>query len=554
MRVNARQEQGGRVGEGEKELTVVAANGDPDGSQWIKVPPDNYLGYDSSTDGSNWYHGKFQQIYTAMADLLKTKRVKERADADADAPAAGADGTRGGAPADTEGAVLSDCLEALKCSGFVEFGREDMQICEALNAGYLLRLSLEPDLRNLDGTMREDFFAGDPAVDVALQRSDPMFDGKVLVFRRGYSTEVTRGKRLIIPKLDYLQAAVLQTNVRRMSDDLSNKVDQLQENMQENFSRKDPSAGPSKAVAAKREGGDRVSLKRYWRGSNPKMLDPSQALEPYIRKSDDEDCDQNFLVRRVSLSDVVDLFSPGGRRRLARSLFSKSTLIEPTYKELIVICRRLPPTVTPVSIERAKNALRNRRKRRRKTLGVSPRDPKGEVSITIFKDVPMANVLACLPKSKLVFRPADAIRLDVISAFTGLAVFATLRLDSPNPKFKIIAIVSVCVWFLRLFFRYSNSLARYDLLKNKFLTSKIANKGLYQVHSYLLNEAALAKARKASRGYDWLLKELDFDERDIEEGVDLLSDLEIVDRETKDFVSDKNVTEGLLRQKWNSLY
>ena len=40
------------------------------------------------------------------------------------------------------------------------------------------------------------------------------------------------------------------------------------------------------------------------------------------------------------------------------------------------------------------------------------------------------------------------------------------------------------------------SLARYDLLVNKFLTSKIANKGLHQVHEFLLNQEALAKAKK----------------------------------------------------------
>ena len=45
----------------------------------------------------------------------------------------------------------------------------------------------------------------------------------------------------------------------------------------------------------------------------------------------------------------------------------------------------------------------------------------------VFTDVPCSNVLACLPKSKLVLRPADALRLDLISALTGLAVLATLR-------------------------------------------------------------------------------------------------------------------------------
>ena len=90
----------------------------------------------------------------------------------------------------------------------------DLQLCEALNAGYLLRLSLAPDLKNLDKTMRKEFM-GDDSPGASL------LSGKVVMFRRGYGTEITEDRRLIIPKLDYLQASLVQRNAAVVSDKLA---------------------------------------------------------------------------------------------------------------------------------------------------------------------------------------------------------------------------------------------------------------------------------------------------------------------------------------------
>lgn len=73
----------------------------------------------------------------------------------------------------------------------------------------------------------------------------------------------------------------------------------------------------------------------------------------------------------------------------------------------------------------------------------------------------MANIFAVMPKTRLVFRPADALRIDFISGASFLAVLAQLRFD--NPRLDLLALISVSFWILRTFFRYSNILARYDL-------------------------------------------------------------------------------------------
>ncbi len=125
------------------------------------------------------------------------------------------------------------------------------------------------------------------------------------------------------------------------------------------------------------------------------------------------------------------------------------------------------------------------------------------IEIRAFDRVPMANVLAVFPKTKLIFRPADAFIFDLINITTFLAVLSSVRFDSP--KLDVLAIVSGALWVLRTFFRYSNKLARYDLLVNKFLTGRIShrNSGAF---SYVVNEAAIQKARRASLVHEWLVQ------------------------------------------------
>ncbi len=127
---------------------------------------------------------------------------------------------------------------------------------------------------------------------------------------------------------------------------------------------------------------------------------------------------------------------------------------------------------------------------------------KGPLQIRSFVDVPMANLQAVFPKTKLIFRSADAVLFDSISVISFLAVLISQRFDSP--KLDLIAIISVSLWILRTFFRYSNKLARYDLLVNKFLTSKISHRDNGAM-KYIVNEAAHQRALRASLVYFWLI-------------------------------------------------
>jgi len=129
------------------------------------------------------------------------------------------------------------------------------------------------------------------------------------------------------------------------------------------------------------------------------------------------------------------------------------------------------------------------------------KEKKKPLEIRSFSGVPMANIPAVLPKTKLIFRPADAFIFDSVSILSFLAVIGSLKFN--NPKLDIIAIVSVSLWIIRTVIRYSNKLARYDLLVKRFLTSKIShrNKGAVK---YVAAEAGSQRAIRASLIHTWL--------------------------------------------------
>jgi hypothetical protein len=106
--------------------------------------------------------------------------------------------------------LTRSCLED---AGFQLLSRRDLDLCEALNAGYLLRLSILPDVTRLDPEIAREFYPERFDSKGSMLEHDAgeelLFGGRVLVYWRGYSTEVTKG-RLVLPKLDYLQASIVQ--------------------------------------------------------------------------------------------------------------------------------------------------------------------------------------------------------------------------------------------------------------------------------------------------------------------------------------------------------
>lgn len=536
---------------------------------------------------------------------------------------------------------------SLEDAGYQLLSRRDLDLCEALNAGYLLRLSILPDTSQLDPSIAREFYperfdrkGNALAVTGSEDNDDILFGGRVLVYWRGYSNEVSKG-RLILPKLDYLQASVVQQSAVWLRDRLnygerwisvqlvrwcrfiSKASLQLSKGVLERIPSKRVSSMIRKRLAFETRNEHRTfktllsnnstgrlfKLSRYG-GSKSRFVgspNPTDALNPFII-CEEEECpptsqpsspslnardryldqlnsnnngmgingltansevdtlvprnvDQEMyecinhaglmcpydqarrpqpgfnqsthlpsmqLLKRVAISSLVNVFSTGGRRALLQSLFAKSELVEPTYEEVVVVWRPLPPKEGPALPEPPnlsftlpkfvydvadmfdiaglpeRPALKTdsgplRSKKNQKTSRQQASRPPLE--IRSFSSVPMANLPAVLPKTKLIFRPADAFVFDSISLVSFLLVIGSQRFDSP--KLDLLAFVSVSLWIIRTVFRYSNKLARYDLLVKTFLTSKISHRNRSAV-SNLVTEAGSQRAVRAALVHHWL--------------------------------------------------
>ena len=522
--------------------------------------------------------------------------------------------------------TIQTLRQSLENSGFKLLSQRDLDLCKALNEGYLLRLSIAPELKNLDNLYSEfygDGDYGDYGDDTTLQ--ELLFDGKILIFRRGYSQEITTG-RLLLPKFDYLQSSLVQrsaaTIVKRLAEIergitlsitttyqqiqslLESKLDGLRDQIPDEFSLDDINWNDDidgiddydndnrnnngtfySLKGFNRNGAFNVSMKvkeplekgvdmlknasiatgtslnktkisikleRYGYNRDERFVDSpdnTDALSPFLVCEDngigivdnqDRNVEQDLLkgvesgslsckydmrmastiasidppihlLNRVSIANLVDFFSKGGRRRLIKSLFSVSELVEPTYEEVVLVyrplpCKQKPPPriwMPPKFLFDILEIFALEHMLPQPPEPILDPDPL-PLEIRTFDGVPMANLLAVLPKTKLIFRPADALIFDLVNTFSFLAVLASQKFDSP--KLDLLALGAVSIWLLRTFFRYSNKIARYDLLVNKFLTSRISHRNSGAL-KYIASEAAVQRARRASLVHEWLVDE-----------------------------------------------
>lgn len=501
--------------------------------------------------------------------------------------------------------LVATVRRSLEDAGYQLLSRRDLELCEALNAGYLLRLSILPDLSELDPNLAREFY---PERFLTTSKNgkaqakgnhdttadELLFDGRVLVFWRGYSQEISKG-RLLLPKIDYLQASIVQRSAAWLRARLNILETHLTErtirlcthavqatrslifevihrlphkslanNLQaalNSSSLRDHeavhalmNAPPGKLFKLARYGGSKI---RFVGSPNPTdALNPFMICEEAYAPSgsnrvngtfpSDEDVERDMytflndgniqcphdeelagkdsaaatfriplrkrqppmqLLKRVSLSSLVDFFSKEGRRHLLSTIFGKSELVEPTYEEVVVVWRPKPkpdvePTITLPNLVYDLADMFDFKLPERPPP--SPRENTKPLEIRAFSGVPMANLPAVLPKTKLVFRPADAFVFDFVSLISFVLVIGSQKFD--NPKLDILALVSVSLWIIRTVLRYSNKLARYDLLVKKFLTSKIShrNRGALK---YIAGEAGTQRAIRAALVHEWLASE-----------------------------------------------
>jgi hypothetical protein len=219
--------------------------------------------------------------------------------------------------------------------------------------------------------------------------------------------------------------------------------------------------------------------------------------------------DQSVLLERVSINNVVDLSTREGRRTVVKRFFTRSKLVEPTFKEVVAIWRPFPekpkPKLLPPKFVYSVAEIFEVEDKLPEFEEPEPDPLPPPLEIRTYDDVPMANAPAVLPKTKLLFRPADAFVFDLVTVLSLVAVIGSQRFD--NPRLDIIAIISGTLWIIRTIIRYSNKLARYDLLVKKFLTSKISHRNSGAL-KYITREAGNQRATRAALVYLWLTERM----------------------------------------------
>jgi hypothetical protein len=478
--------------------------------------------------------------------------------------------------------LVSVLKTSLEDAGFELLGRRDLELCDALNAGYLLRLSILPDTSELDPIIARDFYPErlETSFEAEEGQQEPeelLFDGRVLIFWRGYSKEISRG-RLLLPKIDYLQASLVQRSaawVKGRLDVLERYVavntvlgyrkaasavvfslkyaiqripsERISKTLLERLGERSSNNSVGMGSATKTQG-NIFKLSRYG-GSKTRFVgspNPMDQLTPFViceeafddgsstkellervdrtmydclnrgeimcpfdaklNRTSGEEAPTMQLLERVTISNLIDLFSQDGRGKLLKTIISKSQLVEPTYKEVVVVWRPLPKEPKQPKQPKFPSFLYDLAdmfdiEGLPEIPSPLPKPTPAQIQIRAFSGVPMANLLAIMPKTKLVFRPADAFVFDLVSIFSFLVIFGSLKFD--NPRLDLLALVSVSLWAIRTVLRYSNKLARYDLLVKKFLTRLITHRNAGAL-KYIATEAGSQRATRAALVYSWL--------------------------------------------------
>eukprot|EP00536_Pseudo-nitzschia_multiseries_P006225 jgi/Psemu1/14754/gm1.14754_g len=580
----------------------------------------------------NYYHAKARKIEQDLGPLQAHEREMIEGSTKPIRGRTIVEEQRGDDTVDQAKPKIPALRQSLEDSGFELLSQRDIDLCECLNAGYLLRLSLVPDVSELDPIISREFYPELFHTNGTLKAGceDVLFDGRVLVYWRGYSQEVTKG-RLLLPKINYLQANV----VKRAAAWVKNQLDRFESSLfravrlkslqlRHSFQKKlfeiskklqipqfkrwiegmfadefMPDSQVSMATTGEfteLESGSNTGKKVMNRYGGSKTLsveppDPLDELSPFIlceidyndqsamnsstglnssmyygsmnsstglnssmyygsmnssmslnstmysgaatnsstsqngtmsdrvnrnnavtcaydgtAQKDGKQLPRMQLLERVSIGSLIDVFNKVGRRGLLKTIFSKSELVEPTYEEIVVVWRPLVKSRRKIAPPKVVSEFAD-------MFDVEgfeqPEEDKsgpqsGNLEVRLFEQVPMSNLPAVLPKTKLVFRPADALLFDTISVFTFLVVLGSIKFDST--RLDLLALVSVTLWVLRTVFRYSNKLARYDLLVKTFLTTKISqrNSGAF---NYLTYEAGSQRAIRTALVHQWILQQ-----------------------------------------------
>mmetsp|Transcript_24070 Transcript_24070/g.66906 ORF Transcript_24070/g.66906 Transcript_24070/m.66906 type:complete len:726 (-) Transcript_24070:409-2586(-) len=407
---------------------------------------------------------------------------------------------------------------------FNPISARDSTMADTLNSSYLSNLFIRPNVSKVE----ESFTAG--VVDEHLLKEL----GGVAVFKRGWGKEHSSG-RLLVPKLDLLQTTVARSLIRVSTTAASSIIGVFIRNVDKSPPR---SCGPMvfkrgsvTAIRSMSEEEKRQRRRRKRKGFHPRqwlinirkgfeyygLLPPSDKLDlkefenkwpvvestrhapVYIERVTVEDC---FGGERGSTRKVLQMLS-------FKNLFGKLELVEPTFREVLVVCRPRSSSSGPNGWQEAL---------RRKLLliigeRVPPEKPfrKERLHMRVYRGIPVPLWRIVYPFKAIAFQPIRIIKVDLF-AIAGL-VAIICQAKSGNSFLQLVWIGSVVVQLLRVVLKYRRMFVTFENFVSKE-TLKRTVAGAEGVVDFLSRSAALQQYKQTLLLYHAVLVH----------GVDLLMD------------------------------
>ena len=304
-----------------------------------------------------------------------------------------------------EDRFLGNFTKLMEKANFRLLSQADIDLAEAEE--YLFTLPVQVDWEKLDREMLGRFLqkqsnANDGA-------NPPHFAERILIFHRGVGVDKTSGF-LILQKVDLLLTKLLEWIMKP-------------------FTRRE---------GREREGGLESD------GQADNLPGTSEEDRARVQAGGGDCVFEELYVERINLRSIGIGF---------RSLFERTLMQEPTFKELVILFRFAPPP----DAEEAESASEEYRK----------------VFVKAFRDIPMADLEVVFPAKRISMELVDLIKLIVIGAVGFVVVLFKLAFTAAlNPLLLLAALVSVGGYAGKIFVGFKAAKDRYHNLVTQSLYHK----------------------------------------------------------------------------------
>jgi hypothetical protein len=217
--------------------------------------------------------------------------------------------------------------------------------------------------------------------------------------------------------------------------------------------------------------------KKHSRRESAGLSADSVGLRTLDKGTQPEDEDSNVITRRTLFADV--------RKHGLGSLFRKSTIVEPTYKEMVVMYKRDPKKSVAALDPTHASAINDR-----------------GIFLRTYRNIPMSDLELIFPEKKLGVRPMDFVYL----AATGAIGIATLIIhfsDEISSWFGLAALLSFVTLAVRTFITYRYSIIYYQRFMLGFLNDKAMSSDR-DVLLYLIDKLKLQELKESAVLYFFL--------------------------------------------------